>query len=422
MTATCGRQRIVWAVAAFAAVLSGCQREARFVTVSNADGRWNFIAPDGTKFRAHGVDWITYGGFRDAKSGRALYREANDAAYSGDRGRWAADTVTMLKSWGFNSLGASFSQELLGRGLYHPSFVMFSNFRSIGTNKTEYSIGPRFPNVFHPEWEGFCDSMAEKTCRPQADDRSMTGWFFGNELHWWGSGRGVWKFGLFSDAAALPDTHPAKRALLDFCGGTTNVSDEKKTGFLKLCAERYFSVACSAIRRHDPNHLILGCRFMGWEGGAIPEVWEIAAKYCDVISFNQYPRLTNGTICVRAEPFTNAIERVARWTGGKPLLISEWSFMALDAGLPCAVGCGQRFKTQSERATAVAAFLDQIDGNPHVIGHNFFMWVDEPAGGLDSGASGENGNYGLVNAAGRPYAEVVEAFTRHASQRRKSAQ
>jgi len=50
------------------------------------------------------------------------------------------------------------------------------------------------------------------------------------------------------------------------------------------------------------------------------------------------------------------------------------------------------------------------------------MWVDEPAGGLDSGASGENGNYGLVNAAGRPYAEVVEAFTRHASQRRKSAQ
>ena len=417
MNATGWRRCAVWAVAALTAALSGCRREARFVTVSNADGRWNFVAPDGTRFRAHGADWITYNGFKDAKTGRSPYHDANDAAFGGDKEKWAEDTVAKLKAWGFNSLGASFSPELLGRGMYHPSFVQFSNFRNAGADKPERSIGPRFPNVFHPEWERYCDNLARETCAPQAEDASLTGWFFGNELHWWGSGRGVWKFGLFTDAAALPDTHPAKQALLSFCGGSTNVSDEVKTGFIRLCAEKYFSVACGSIRRHDPNHLILGCRFEGWEGGAIPDVWEIAAKYCDVISFNQYPRLTNGTICVRAEPFTNAIERVARWTGGKPLMISEWSFMALDSGLPCTKGCGQRFKTQAERATAVSAFLSQIDGNPHIIGHNFFMWVDEPAGGLDSGATGEDGNYGLVNADGKPYKEVVEAFIRHATQR-----
>ena len=61
----------------------------------------------------------------------------------------------------------------------------------------------------------------------------------------------------------------------------------------------------------------------------------------------------------------------------------------------------------------MSAFLTQIDGNPHVIGHNFFMWVDEPAGGLGSGATGEDGNYGLVNAAGTPYSEVVDAFVRY---------
>jgi hypothetical protein len=139
-----------------------------------------------------------------------------------------------------------------------------------------------------------------------------------------------------------------------------------------------------------------------------------------VISFNQYARLKKGIISVRNEPFTNSIARLAQWTGDKPLMVSEWSFMARDSGLPCAMGCGQVFDTQKERAEAVGAFLDQIDDNPSVIGNNFFMWVDEPAGGLDSGATGENGNYGLVNAKGEPYALVVEAFaSRRAARKEK---
>ncbi len=405
--------RNLGAVAACACLTFGCAQDGTrqgFITTARRDGRWMFVAPDGKEFRAHGVDWITYEGFKDAKTGRSPYREANDAAYGGDRNRWAADTVARLKKWGFNSLGCSNSPEVRHRGLFHPSFVQFSGFWRSGTNTAERLIGPRFPNVFHPEWESYCDRLARETCVPQSQDREVIGWFFGNELHWWGSGRGVWKFGLFRDASILPDTHPAKQALLDFCGGTTNVPDAVKTDFIRLCAERYFSVTCNAIRRYDPNHLVLGCRFMGWEGGAIPEVWDVAAKYCDVISFNQYPRFTNGVIRVRSEPFTNAIARLARWTGDKPLMISEWSFMARDSGLPCAMGCGQVFSTQRERAAAVTGFLEQIDNHPNIIGNNFFMWVDEPAGGLASGATGENGNYGLVNAAGTPYAAVVDVF------------
>lgn len=401
-------------LAAFACLNARCvQAESTngFVTMALRDGRWTFVSPDGRDFRAHGVDWVRYEGFRDAKTGRSLYREANDAAYGGDRRRWAADAVRRLKSWGFNALGCSSSPEVRHLGLYHPSFVHFHSFSRSGTNEIERSIGPRFPNVFHPEWERYCDALARETCRPQAQDRDMIGWFFSNELHWWGSGRGTWKFGLFGDAAELPESHTAKRALLDLCGGTTNVSDAAKTEFIKLCAERYFSVACAAIRRYDPNHLVLGCRFMGWEGGAIPEVWGVAAKYCDVISFNQYPRFTDGRVCIRNESFADVVKRLSKWTGGRPLMVSEWSFLARDSGLPCEKGCGHVFATQNERAAAVAGFLDQIDGLPEVIGHNFFMWVDEPAGGLDSGATGENGNYGLVDASGRPYTAVVDAFS-----------
>ena len=402
-------------VAAFAFLAVGCAKREPgigFVKVEKINGRWMFISPDGKPFRSRGMDWANYDGFRDAKTGRSLYREANDAKYKGDKARWSADAAAQMKSWGFNSLGGGHTEDLRTQGLYFASGVPINTFARSGTNVAERSIGPKFPNVFHPEWEAFCDEQARKWCPPMAENRMLIGWFISNELHWWGSGKGEWKFGLFGDAARLPDSHSAKRALLDFCGGTTNVGAEVKTAFVRHCAERYFSVACAAVRRYDPNHLIMGCRFMGWEGGAIPEVWEVAAKYCDVISFNQYPRFTNGVIRVRKEPFTDAIARLDGWTGGKPLFISEWSFLAKDSGLPCEKGAGHVFQTQDERAEAVSAFLAAIDPHPSVVGHNFFMWVDMPAGGLKSGATGENGNYGLVNSAGQPYRQVVDAFRR----------
>ena len=403
MSRTFAAAALVGAIAA-----GGVCQPARsgFITVERRDGCWTFIAPDGVPFRAHGVDWVNYDGFKDARTGRRLYKEANEAQFGGDRALWAADAVKKLKGWGFNALGSGCSGELRHRGLCHDGFLMINEFYQ---NKPDYLIGPKFPNVFHPEWESFCDAKAKATCAPEANDRDMVGWFFGNESHWWGSGKGVWRYGLFNDAAQLPDSHFAKRALLDYCGGTTNVPDTVKEGFITLCAERFFSVTCGAIRRYDPNHLIIGCRFMGWEGGAISNVWNVAAKYCDVISFNQYPRMTNGVLHVRAEPLTNAIARVSEWSCGRPLLISEWGFMAKDAGLPCTKGAGQVFADQRGRAGAVAEFLREMDACDAVVGHNFFMWVDMPAGGIGA-VDGENGNYGLLSADGTPYGPVVDAF------------
>lgn len=394
-------------------MLAGCAREpARRAVISlgKVDGRWMFISADGRPFRAYGADWINYDGFKDAKTGRSPYREANDRKFGGDRAKWADETAARLKDWGFTAMGGGHTPELAAKGIPHAGFVAINHFQRAGTNRAERSIGPKFPNVFHPDWPAFCDAQARETCAARVGDPNLIGWFFGNELHWWGSGKGVWRFGLFRDAAALPDTHTAKRALLEFCGGTTNVTDDVKTRFLELCAEKYFGTACSAIRRYDPDHLILGCRFMGWEGGAVSNVWAIASRYCDVISFNQYPKFTNGALYVRKEPFRTVLDRLNGWTGGKPLLISEWSFLARDSGLPCTTGAGHVFETQAQRAQAVARFLKEMNPHPDVIGHNFFMWLDEPAGGLAEGSTGENGNYGLVNAAGEPYGPVVDAF------------
>ena len=93
------------------------------------------------------------------------------------------------------------------------------------------------------------------------------------------------------------------------------------------------------------------------------------------------------------------------------MIITEWSFPALDAGLPSSCGAGQRFRTQAERTQATELFARTLLALPFMVGYDYFMWVDEPALGI-SFKFPEDSNYGLVNERGEPYREITEMFTR----------
>ena len=179
---------------------------------------------------------------------------------------------------------------------------------------------------------------------------------------------------------------------------------------MALCAERYFSVAAKAIREADPNHLVLGCRFAGIKS-CDPVVWEACGRHCDVLSLNLYPvaDLLRGAVYNGSTPSAPLVEDLlaeVHRTSGKPILITEWSFSALDSGLPCLHGAGQRFLTQKERAQAVGLFAKTMYALPYMAGYLFFKWSDQPAFGRVSELS-ENTNYGLVNAKDEPYPEVT---------------
>ena len=58
--------------------------------------------------------------------------------------------------------------------------------------------------------------------------------------------------------------------------------------FVHAFARHYFTVVRDTLKKYDPNHLYLGCRFAGYT----PEAVRAAAEVCDVVSFNVYqPRL-----------------------------------------------------------------------------------------------------------------------------------
>ncbi len=416
-------------VAIIALALGAVHAEARsdstatgFFRVVDEGGRPAIVAPDGTPRFVLGCCWVHPRGSYSHALGYSPYGLFCETNYPSQQA-WADETVARLRSWGFNNLGAASDRELCGgQGLSHVATLRLG--QDFAKGDPDRSIlpygnapGTALPNVFHPDWPAFCDERARELCSKEKDDPDLLGWFIDNELAW-GARRSQPATGLFDAVAALPPEHSARTAQDRFLASSGGSGAEPpsladKVAFLRFYAERYFSAACAAVRRHDPNHMILGCRFAGLES-ADPVVWEEAGRFCDVVSVNVYPwaDLDRGVI-LDEKCGVPVAERFREYGGhaGKPLFVSEWSFPALDTGRKCLVGAGQRVNTQEERAAAAALFLRTMRDDPDVVGCDWFMWCDRPAAG-SSKWNPEDCNYGLVNESGEPYEGLVSMFAR----------
>jgi len=417
-----------------------------FHVVQKADGRWWTIDPLGNAVVLFGVDHVTFHGHGCQKLGYAPYGKKNTVKFA-DKGVWEKETLGRLTDWGFNMLGAGCSTDLQRRGLVHTLFLSLGD--SFGSLGGEYEIAPQehrpcsvFPNVFHPDFERYCRYQAQLKCKPNRDDPWLFGYFIDNELAWWG--RGALDTGLFDYTMKKEPSHSAKKELSRFLRaqagqdlkafnsfwGISLKSFEEllarttleaktpeqqavKLAFLTHAAEQYFAITTRAIREADPQHLILGARFAG-TGGAHPTVWKTSGKYCDVVTFNSYPmaNLKDGQVYTTlgkdgelvSGHFKTYYDYVKR-----PMLVTEWSFPALDSGLPCLNGAGQRFMTQAERTEATSLFARTMLSLPFLLGYDYFMWVDEPALGI-SDSFPEDSNYGLINEEGVPYPLITQMF------------
>jgi hypothetical protein len=404
-------------------------RPSGFFRVEQIEGRWWLIDPDGRGFFALGTDHANYNVHWCEKLGYAPYSR-NVAQKYGSEEAWAAETARRLKSWGFNCVAANHSPSLRHRGLAHMEILgLGQGFAGVS------DIAPQvhwtgFPNVFHPEFAAYCEKQARLRCEEFKGDPWFIGYMIDNELEWYGKSRAEW--GLFDDAFKKPREHAAKQALVDFlrtrrrniasfnrAWGTAFLGFDEMLDatepppadkpaarkdmmeFVRLTAERYFAVTTQAIRKYDPDHLILGCRF----AGRPPGIWDIAGRYCDVVTVNCYrwADLERGVIVDFERDLREWYAKAKR-----PLMITEWSFPALDSGLPCRHGAGQRFDTQEQRAKAFTIFQSLLLRLPFMVGSDFFMWVDEPALGISS-TFPEDSNYGLVNEKDEPYQILTRA-------------
>ena len=415
----------------------GCPRikgkSKGFFTVEEHDGIWWFISPDGEGFFAIGTDHANYNGHPCEKLGYAPYRRNCEEIHGGIEA-WTDSTVSRLRSWGFNTLGWGHSHSLRYRELAHTEFMEFGTVFTKSENISPPITWTGFPDVFSPNFRDHCDEVAKRCCSPNRDDPWLIGYFIDNEQEWFG--RSGHEEGLFEETLKKNGDHPAKKRLMQLLQSKysnvkalnsawgvnlrsfnevlslnqapplNNAIEQDARLFLKLVAEEYFSITTSAVRRYDPNHLILGCRF---GSNAPAAAWEAAGRYCDVVSVNCY-RTIDFKKGILSDGFEEDLRKWYR-LAEKPLMLTEWSFPAMDAGLPCKHGAGQRVPTQKDRARAFTIFQRLLFSTSFIVGSYYFMWVDEPALGISS-AFPEDSNYGLVNEQDEPYVEITQAASK----------
>ena len=350
----------------------------RFFHTAKIDGQWWLIDPDGHFFLSVGVDSVSQASV-DSKD-----EDVNGA--SDDKSKRGEQTLSMLRGYGFNTLGCWSETGTLRKQQQPMSYCLHLNLMA------EYRIErkKKYPATgkadviypFDPEFENFCDRHAESLEKTR-DDPWLLGCFSDNELPF--SEKGIVQRYL-----DYPSNDPCHNAAANFMAtrGHANPTRTDDMDFLQLVVSEYYRKVATAIKKHDPNHLFLGSRFHGL-ALASSATFAGAGPYTDVVSVNYYRRWT---------PEKNRIENWAR-LAGKPILITEWYAKATDSGLPNQTGSGFLVKTQGDRAIFYQNFTLTLLQNPDCVGWHWFKYRD-----------GADNNPGIVDAKGMPYTLLLNAM------------
>jgi hypothetical protein len=164
-----------------------------------------------------------------------------------------------------------------------------------------------------------------------------------------------------------------------------------------MVAARFMETAVSAVRKRDPNHLILGMRFAN---GAPDAVVRAVGARTDVLTLNWYVK--------SGSPDPNFVDRFFLLSG-KPVMITEYSYRAMEnrTGTRNSRGADVTVQTQADRAVRFRRYVETLGALPEVVGFHWFQYSDQPTAGR---FDGEDCNYGLVDHNDEPYEELLAAM------------
>lgn len=429
------------------------QRATGFFRTEKIAGKWWLVDPEGNLFFSNGVDCVNTYSDTFVKDRETMFTwlpkpETALAAALGngrtDHGgqhkegatvnfyvanlirkygphwatAWKQTALQRLPNWGFNTVGnwsdGTFQRN--GRVPYVNTVWVGGNHRRLASGNDYWGL---MHDPFDPEFRVSVRNAVASSATLK-DDPFCLGTFVDNELSWAGQGPENGRYGLAIGALANGPDSPAKVAMvkmlrekyldvaaLNAAWGTT-FSDWKSlegpykapltftelqkkdlAAFVALLSDTYHRVVREELKRADPNHLYLGCRFAWYGRDAV----EAAAKYSDVLSFNIYrPSLDR-----KEWDWVTALNR--------PAIIGEFHFGALDRGMfhTGLVDAG----TQAGRAKMYEQYVASVAGHPAFVGCHWFQFIDEPLTGrvLD----GENYQIGMVDVTDTPYPETITA-------------
>lgn len=418
------------------------QKATGHFRVEKIDGKWWMIDPDGCLYWSHGPVRVTSSSAVTPLDGREFYFEDLPAAdspfalfyttrdallwpYYEARGirrtydfssanafrkygsAWQSLYADMahrrLRSWGLNTIANSSDAAIcrLQRTPYCDRFELKSP-EIEGSHLGWW----KFRDPFHP---GFRANLRSQLLARKAelDDPWCLGFFVDNEISWGGpSDLGTWTLRSPAQQPAkvemltrLQSKYDGDIAKLNQAWGSSLASwealltsqDAPPPGASSDCAEfssvvseEYFKRIREEFKAVAPDTLYLGCRFAGSTDAAV----RLAARYCDVISYNIY---------------RHTLDEFQLPEGvDMPMLIGEFHFGALDRGLFHASLIP--VPGQAARGKAYAAYIASALRHPNVIGAHWHQFGDQPTTGR---FDGENFQNGFVDVCDTPYPETI---------------
>jgi len=357
-----------------------------FFHTTQQEGKWWLVDPDGHLFFSTGPDCVRYTDptrvagreklFEKLPAGSSdttdFYR-ANAAMRYGEQdfvANWKAKAFERLRSWGFNTI-ANWSNSAL---FEQPEAPFVTNVSVGRTGKNWQS----FPDAFAHEFARLAEQEAHAQCAQFRNEPFLIGYFIGNEPRW--PRRNL--IDLILKDPAPTETQAFVRRFLNDHGDTPAARE----ALLEALARKYFEVVYKAIKKADPNHMILGIRF----AGEAPDAVLKANDVFDLFSINIY----------RFAPPADQIKRIYNLVK-RPILIGEFHFGAAERGYAPAL---VMVKNQEERGATYQYYMEQAAALPEIIGAHYFQLIDQPVTGR---FDGENYNLGFVIQLDLPYPEMV---------------
>ncbi len=389
-----------------------------FIHLRILEGRWCFVNAEGEPFIYKGVTSINRaGGIGGRRSKETPYLETCNKLYGTESDEPFVESVLeKMRLCEFNAMGAWTTKEFFDRGFYYTETC--ESLHDTGLDKDRFQVkgpGINLPDFFSTEWEEAYDQAIAELAPERVGKPEFLGWFTDNEPGWgqanadhvWGGGDSLNARGalLLQFALNLKEERPFHQAALRFleerhgsieaalatweidrCGTLGELRRLTEAGqifqskgyaadheaFTYMAARTYHDKVGAIIRKYDPHHLILGCRFGGPPGKIIGKAC-YDSPYLDVITVNNYQHI-----------FYERVDEVYQ-TCPMPILNGEISWNSDYFGWRHSTHDLPTDKLDKLGRTPYKAqeALERAIVHPALVGYTFYRWVhnfEDPEG------------------------------------------
>lgn len=390
--------------------------------ITQINGRHTFITPEGHAYFAMGINHLSssrserYVHLKDYQTDRqAMERIKEDLAY-----------------WNMNNAGGD-TPELIQQSM--PFFVSISL-----TNNAHWLPADKFEftDVFEPGYIEETKALIKRQCERYKENKFLIGYYWTDTPRWdvlisrkrhlrdWVSylrNLGPEAAGKQAYVAFLEQKYQTIEAFnkayglgfesyqsllngrfdhIDFHRPLVVQDDQE---FLGVIADHLYMLAAETIKVHDPNHLILGEKYLA---GDHPEsVLKAATKYVDAISIQPGPEKGPGPGPGKEESnFNHQNFEMLHLTTGKPVLICDHSNTFYSKAYP--ITLWHQHETQQLAGEALTQYIRESVQQNFIIGYVHCQYLDayDPRRGLMK--------QGLVSGEGERH-EPLSTYIRQAN-------